>query len=380
MSRYEDVYALSGWTGCGSQHEHDWHFATTESNAWPWRSFASHFTYKPGPGCSSLRRFNQRELVQNLVERGGWLLIGDSLTEGHFFSISCMLHPHVRATPDYVVGTDYDRGWPQNLYLLPNSSFARSLRFPPGFSFEHTPLVTYRRVDVIMAPEELLPLYARVAPDKTKSANPEIRELYGNIEEVVFNAHSAEVLALFTSPPPLNYGALILSSGAHWTDTVFGALESPSEIISFFGATVAHWVTRVAEALAPVSRPSWATSVSWSGFTSSGKPRQVVVRAANWGSEDCLSDKVRWGGPTPHIPPLTKPFWNWGWIPLLNEAAQRAVSEAQHPQIHYLPIERPAMLRPDAHVLPDCLHIATGTGAMETWTEYIAHFLWAEHL
>lgn len=145
MSRYEDVYALSGWTGCGSQHEHEWHFATTESNAWPWRSFASHFTYKPGPGCSSLRRFNQRELVQNLVERGGWLLIGDSLTEGHFFSISCMLHPHVRATPDYVVGTDYDRGWPQNLYLLPNSSFARTLRFPPGFSFEHTPLVTYRR-------------------------------------------------------------------------------------------------------------------------------------------------------------------------------------------------------------------------------------------
>ena len=66
------------------------------------------------------------------------------MTENHFFSLSCILHPHVIATPDYT-GPEYDRGYPQNLYLDPDSSLIPSLHFPPGFSIERTPLVSFRR-------------------------------------------------------------------------------------------------------------------------------------------------------------------------------------------------------------------------------------------
>lgn len=231
---------------------------------------------------------------------------------------------------------------------------------------------------MILAPEELLPLYARHAPNRTTSSNPAQHELYGDLQEAVYNAQSAEMLALFTSPPPLNYGALIMSSGAHWTESVFGKLSAPDEIVAFFSAALTLWLQRVAEALALTTAPAWGTAVTWRGATSGGTPRRVIVRGATWGSEDCLLSVVRLGGPRAHVVPLSRPYYNWAWIPRLNEAAERAVAAADNPFIHYLPIERPAMLRPDAHVLPDCMHLAAGTGAMESWTEYIAHFLWAE--
>lgn len=71
----------------------------------------------------------------------------------HFFSLSCTLYPHVIATPDYSGDNAYfDRAWPQNLYLNPKSPLISSLRFPPGFDTEKTPLVTFRRWVLVIAP------------------------------------------------------------------------------------------------------------------------------------------------------------------------------------------------------------------------------------
>jgi hypothetical protein len=68
-------------------------------------------------------------------------------------------------------------------------------------------------------------------------------------------------------------------------------------------------------------------------------------------------------------------------------------SKRKFPNIYYLPIDRPARLRPDAvsrslasslayltpcflqHATGDCLHIMTGAGILEGWTHYIWQFI-----
>jgi hypothetical protein len=69
---------------------------------------------------------------------------------------------------------------------------------------------------------------------------------------------------------------------------------------------------------------------------------------------------------------------------------------ARYPDIHYLGIDRPALLRPDAvraalslrssarglmtlqHAAGDCLHIMSGAGVLEGWSHYIWHFVTRE--
>jgi len=64
----------------------------------------------------------------------------------------------------------------------------------------------------------------------------------------------------------------------------------------------------------------------------------------------------------------------------------------EYPDVHFLAIERPARLRPDAvslfdpfisfiylsftqHATGDCLHIMAGAGVLEGWTHYIWHYV-----
>ncbi|EJD37331.1 hypothetical protein AURDEDRAFT_173606 [Auricularia subglabra TFB-10046 SS5] len=64
------------------------------------------------------------------------------------------------------------------------------------------PLVTYRRGDVIFPLEEMLPLrYARVASNKTSSANPAFQELYGDLPTPIVNFPSAELHFAFQDRP-----------------------------------------------------------------------------------------------------------------------------------------------------------------------------------
>lgn len=83
--------------------------------------------------------------------------------------------------------------------------------------------------------------------------------------------------------------------------------------------------------------------------------------------------------------------------------AQDVLNSTRYPDIHFLPIDRPALLRPDAvsavdtlllstsarliaflcvcdgqHSAGDCLHIMTGAGVLEGWTHYIWHYITRE--
>ncbi|KIO16676.1 hypothetical protein M407DRAFT_57265, partial [Tulasnella calospora MUT 4182] len=121
VTKSDDVYAASGFDGCASNREVGWHLSSDHPDYFPWRGNVSAYDWVPPKSCDDMQNDFRESLVVDLVERGGWLLIGDSVTEQHFFSISCTLYPHIIATPDYSKSWDWDRAWPQHLHLNPDS-------------------------------------------------------------------------------------------------------------------------------------------------------------------------------------------------------------------------------------------------------------------
>lgn len=217
-------------------------------------------------------------------------------------------------------------------------------------------------------------------------------------------------MPMFTaSLPEANYGTLIASTGGHWTTTVFHGFRNESrkdsgygieKVLEFFDHAMKKWAADVQEALYADQRL---------GNGGLKAPRRVVVRAYLPGHEDCHNIFEPWTY-------LHKPNWdwyNWSWIKDFNAIFQvrilagaldlkliyihyqRILSMPRYPDIFYLPIDNPALLRPDAvglcipygfkkkftyqffsqHASGDCLHIMTGVGVMEGWSHYIWHFV-----
>ena len=69
-----DVLEFEGFEGCTSDREFEWHFSGLESE-WPRFPEVTAFEWTPSPACRP-RRFDREGLVRDLVEKGGWLLIG----------------------------------------------------------------------------------------------------------------------------------------------------------------------------------------------------------------------------------------------------------------------------------------------------------------
>lgn len=77
----DDVYPISGFQGCASSREVGWHLAKSwgedeEQRSRPWRGNASAYDWIPGRECGGYTKPTQEELVIQLVERGGWLILG----------------------------------------------------------------------------------------------------------------------------------------------------------------------------------------------------------------------------------------------------------------------------------------------------------------
>ncbi|PCH35893.1 hypothetical protein WOLCODRAFT_28208 [Wolfiporia cocos MD-104 SS10] len=99
--------------------------------------------------------------------------------------------------------------------------------------------------------------------------------------------------------------------------------------------------------------------------------KRVVVRAYLPGHEDCHDEREPWTA--------WKPY-RWNWYTWANNGEMNRVFESvlaplRFSDIHLLPIDRPALLCPDAHVASDCLHIMTGAGVLEGWADYIWQFV-----
>lgn len=69
-----DVLEFEGFEGCTSRREYEWHFSGQESE---WHRFPEVAAYEwtPAEECRP-RAFNREAMVRDLVEQGGWLLIG----------------------------------------------------------------------------------------------------------------------------------------------------------------------------------------------------------------------------------------------------------------------------------------------------------------
>jgi len=300
MKENTDAVAFGGFEGCASDREFFWHLGSDRPEQWGNRyPMAYDYAWSPADGCD-IRPFDREALVTDLVQKGGWLLVGDSVTENHFFSLSCLLYPHVRATPNYTENPYFERDWQQNLYLLPSSPLVPKLKFPEGFSIESTPLVSFRRVDFLLSREELEGLYNSIY---TPGAN---FSLFSN--EAFWSLSPHEYVKQFTSKEN-NYQTMVVNTAGHWTTGVFEGMKDSENkgggvgnILYFFQHATAMWADLVQRILKESDRDD----------------RQVVVRAYLSGHENCLNVFK----PHTYIHEYTTQWWNWNWITEYNDILQ----------------------------------------------------------
>ena len=330
LTSADQVFAFSELEGCAADREYYWHLGVDNEEQFNRFPDVASYKWRPSSQCD-VQPLNGAALVKDMVEQGGWLLLGgefsffachstyldtrsgaDSITENHFFSLSCLLYPHVRATPNYTENPYFDRAWPQKLYLSPTSPLIPELDLPPDFSIENTPLVLFRRVDLLLNQEDLETLYQNTfrteAEDEDPTAtNVTTKSLFS--DETTWSLSPSEYMPIFlASLPEGNFGTLIVSTGGHWTTTLMSAFrdeEAGEEagygiegVKAFFKVAMRTWAGQVQDAIDKYRR---------NGGT---RPKQVVVRAYLPGHEDCHDHRKPWTV----IEPYQFRWYNWPWI------------------------------------------------------------------
>ncbi|KAF8802701.1 hypothetical protein BYT27DRAFT_7215206 [Phlegmacium glaucopus] len=373
MTSPDDALTFSGFEKCASSREYYWHLAADREAQWDRFPDAQSWEWVPGKNCKGMEPLNPENLVKDLVEDGGWYLVGDSVTENHFFSLSCILYPHVIATPDYTSGGDFDRAWPQNLYLNPSSPLLSTLSLPLGFNITSTPLVTFRRIDLLLSKDELISIHTSSQPQ-----NVSLNDTTLFSDERLWTLPIAEYLNEFLVPlPEANYATMVVSTAGHWTTTVFSKVEPPgiNGVLNLFEVAMEKWAEEIQSTLQKHPRDEDAAYLSRFPLKSpmlKRKERRVVIRAYLPGHESCHDFRKPWD----KIQPFQWNWYNWNEISQFNEIFEKLLlSRDRFPNIHYLGIDRPARLRPDAHATGDCLHIMTGAGVLEGWTHYIWQYI-----
>lgn len=291
MTQQEDALTFSGFTGCASSREFFWHLAADKKEQWDRFPGAQSWKWVPGQKCTGLRPLDARELIKDLVEDGGWYLVGDSVMENQFFSLSCILHGHVIATPDYTTGESWDRGWPQNLYLAPTSPLVASINFPVNFDITKTPLITFRRIDILFSKEELIQIHREIQPPGTILEDD---SLFG--EQAVWTLPFSEYNTEFTAPLPRgNYKTMVVSTAGHWTVETFSKTSPPGidGVLNLFKHAMERWAEKVQ---AHIKTSDQAAGLTWrlGPLAKKARRKRVVVRAYLPGHEDCHSFREPW--------------------------------------------------------------------------------------
>ena len=237
------------------------------------------------------------------------------MTENHFFSLSCILYPYVFATPDYTLG-GFDRAWAQNLYLKPSSPLLSTLSLPEGFDIASTPLVTFRRIDLLLSKDELISIHNSSQPENTTLKDTSLFS-----EEGIWTLPVKEYLNEFLSPlPKANYATMVVSTAGHWTTGVFSKVEPPGMegIFNLFEAAMGRWAEEVQNALQADARDSSSSASNPSKSrlgSKKRKERRAVVRAYIPGHYNCHDIRQPWN----EIQPAEWYPWNWADIPKLND-------------------------------------------------------------
>lgn len=185
-------------------------------------------------------------------------------------------------------------------------------------------------------------------------------------DEKFWSLSPKEYMPLFTSSTPEgNYGTLIASTAGHWTTTVLHGFRDESKedsgygidkVLDFFEQAMKVWATQVQEALDQDQK---------NGSRGVKGARKVVVRSYLPGHEDCRNIYEPWK----EWKPFVWNWYNWAWIKDFNQIFQvcsflqksrvavltlkhqKLLSSPSFPDIHYLTMDRPALLRPDGVIL-----------------------------
>ncbi|KAH6914495.1 hypothetical protein BKA70DRAFT_1261599 [Coprinopsis sp. MPI-PUGE-AT-0042] len=380
MSNYSDALKFARFEGCASSRKYWWHLGADQVEMWDRFPRVAEWEWAPGRGCRAgrlrdgLREWDTQEFITELVEGGGWLLIGDSVTENHFFSLSCLLYPHVIGDPDYRLG-DYHRAWPQHLYLDSKSPLVSKLDFPEGFNISSTPLVTFRRVDVLWLKDELQTMHEELHPDNFS--------LFG--KERVWTMSPNDYFGIFNKPlPEGNYATMIVSTAGHWRTSLFHGYATP-DLYQLSGDVAPLWHYEGLHHFYRKVMSRWVIDAQRRLFTASDesspkvgrskRERTVIIRPYLPGHEDCQKAQAPWS----EIQPYEREWWNWKEIWKFNKVFEDLLQDREaFPNILYLGLDRPGRLRPDAHMATDCLHIIAGAGVLEGWSHYIWHYITRE--
>lgn len=169
------------------------------------------------------------------------------MTEAHFFSLSCLLHPFVRAGPVYDRSGGWKRSWPQFLYLDTAHPWVQSLVLPLGFDASVTPIVSHKRIDLLFSLPELADVGAWIAhptadpatyfKDGAEGSDVWTQSAIGASPLLLrcrlSLTRAVEWLADFEAMLPAGrYATLILSSGVHWLPDLFvGAQGGMTEVV-----------------------------------------------------------------------------------------------------------------------------------------------------
>ncbi|BGP12336.1 hypothetical protein JCM10213_003857 [Rhodosporidiobolus nylandii] len=299
-----DVLEASGFQGCTQEWFKPFWFLGTKEEDWRgmgeyrWRAAQWMWESEEEVCREEIRRPGQLELLRQLVEDGGWLLLGDSLSEQHFFELGCTLYPHV----DVQFGVSW---WEQYMFLKPTSPLLVNLTLPANFSLTSTPLVTNLRSDHGFPASELVSIYAST-PSASDLPPSQLLTDYP-----VQSPSSAEYLDRFFSrdgnytlrsdsssnPGAERYSTLIFSTGAHFTTREFALPRGEDGMLSFFGAIAAEWARTAAEYLEQDTLG-----------------RRIFVRSATSGHDRCHEAE----GPFEEESPEPEGY-NWAQIPGMND-------------------------------------------------------------
>ncbi|OAV97089.1 hypothetical protein PTTG_05786 [Puccinia triticina 1-1 BBBD Race 1] len=313
---------------------------------WDWRYRVSSYDWRSGCEASGIPvkpHPTPEKLLNTLVNEGGWLMIGDSLSAQWFMSLSCYLAPYVTAVPVFTPETPWNAT--QHLYLNNASSLVQSMELPDGFDLNTTPLVSILRSGLLLSKPEI-----KEVIEKNNLINDD-KPMFG--PEKVFDMHTAEYTADFLDPK-LRYSKMIASSGAHYTAMLFQ--DRPfHQIADIFHYNFERWAEIMTEVLKDPR----------------SKGKKILYRTATAGHDKCNLERK---GPWNEEKILETPVWNWQIIPLFNKIADSVITALNQPRLELMAIERPAMMRPDGHILIDCLHFTVGAGIIEGWTDFLYNY------
>lgn len=79
MTKPEDALVYSGFSGCASSREYFWHLASDTVAQWDRFPKVESWIWSPREDCNA-RQLHPEDMVRDLVEQGGWLLLGGKST------------------------------------------------------------------------------------------------------------------------------------------------------------------------------------------------------------------------------------------------------------------------------------------------------------